>query len=169
MNYPFTEEQAVEANKVWGANCGPMALAFALQIGMDAVRPLIPDFEAKRYTSPTMMKAALANAGRKFVSVEPKLELAFLDMGQPALVRVQWHGPWTAPGSNPRWAYGYTHWITTWRQEQSKLVFDCNGGAMTLADWEREIVPAITGSIKRATGAYSVTHVWQLLPEGWAK
>ena len=64
FTYPFTEQEMQAAYDEWNCNCGPSELAFALQIGLDDVRGKIPDFEAKGYTSPTMMKAGLANLGR---------------------------------------------------------------------------------------------------------
>lgn len=63
MKYPFTEAEFKAASDAWGCNCGPSALAFATQKSLEAARHAIPGFEAKRYTSPTMMRDALAFLG----------------------------------------------------------------------------------------------------------
>lgn len=59
LTYPFTEADAQRAYDEWGANCGPNALAFALQIPLEEVRDVIPQFDERRYTSPTMMRQAV--------------------------------------------------------------------------------------------------------------
>lgn len=167
--YPFTEEEFAAAAAEWGCNCGPSALAFALRVKLDVVRPAIPGFDEKRYTSPTMMKAALANLGRTFV-VDRQTDVSsggsevVATLRGLSLVRLQWTGPWTAPGANPRWAYRVTHWVAAWPAPQAGvMVFDCNGGVRTLASWESEIVPLITSSYKRADGGWFPTHMWRLV------
>ncbi len=161
-DYPFTEEEAKAAYDEWQCNCGPAALAFALGMKLDAVRGAIPDFDKKHYTSPSMMKAALANLGGRFDSaVCPSPAGMFVDT--VSLVRLQWSGPWTAPGANPKWAYRHTHWIATWTTPYN-TVFDVNGGIMAFHRWEKEIVPLIVATIPRADGGYFPTHIWRLNP-----
>ena len=160
--YPFTEEESEAAWKEWNCNCGPAALAFALQVNLDAVRGSIPGFEEKGYTSPTMMKQALANLGRQ-CRERPTGE-PHLFCPEIALVRVQWTGPWTAKDANPKWAYRATHWICCWRERDfGSLVFDINGGISSFARWRLDIVPAIVASIKRADGGWYATHVWEVV------
>lgn len=161
LDYPFSSADLEAAYKEWGCNCGPSALAFALQLPVDRVRGAIPEFTSKRYTSPTMMKQGLASLGAAIDVVRnPMREDMFHE--RPALVRIQWTGPWTAPGSNPRWGYWHTHWVATWMVGLDPKLFDCNGGIMGLTGWEAEIVPLITGEIKRADGGWFPTHVWRL-------
>lgn len=168
--YPFTEEDSRKAYDTWGANCGPNALAFALGVHIDKVRGVIPQFEERGYTNPTMMREALATCGKSIQNVRlpprkpgrlPDIEPMFHE--QTALVRIQWEGPWTAPGANQRWAYRQTHWVTTWINDQTDFVFDVNGGARTLESWDQEIVPLLTASIPRADGHWYPTHVWRLV------
>lgn len=161
LAYPFTQEESQKAYDAWGANCGPNALAFALQVSLDAVRPLIPGFGEKRYTSPTMMKSALAKAGVSFDVRMP--DPSDMYHAAPSLVRIQWTGPWTAEGANPKWAYRQTHWIASWR-DTSDWIFDCNGGIQSPELWRQSIVPAITSQIPRADGRWFPTHVWRLAP-----
>ena len=164
--YTFTEAEAQAAYDEWGCNCGPTALAFALQCSLEYVRPLIPRFEERRYTNPTMMKAALQAANVNWREVRKPNQDVMFDQdeyqGRISLVRVQWTGPWTAPGANPRWAYRQTHWIATWTERSVPLLFDCNGGMRGPMSWEDEIVPVLTREIPRADGGYFPTHIWRL-------
>lgn len=161
MMYPFTEDESQAAYDEWGANCGPNALAFALQIPLTEVRGKIPGFEAKRYTSPTMMKAALENLRAPFAVVPPSRSAMF--QWEPCLVRIQFCGPWTEPGANPKWAYRQTHWIATYMVErQAAMVFDCNGGIRGYQSWRNEILPLLTEATPRANGEWFPTHVWQV-------
>lgn len=161
MDYSFTEEEAQAAHDEWGCNCGPAALAFALQADLSAVRHAIPGFDDKRYTSPTMMKAALAYLGRAY-EVRPVSRAGMFDIDRVTLVRVQWTGPWTAPGANPRWAYGATHWIAAYLHFGHRLVFDINGGISFFEDWDSKIAPVLAALHKRADGRWLPTHCWAL-------
>lgn len=166
LAYPFTQAEALRAYDEWGANCGPNALAFILQVPLESVRHAIPGFEEKRYTSPTMMAAGIRSLGRTATAVHTRGSAPTKDTmfgREPFLVRVQFTGPWTQPGANPKWAYWHTHWIVTYMVErQAPMVFDCNGGIRGYQEWEREIVPLLTGSIKRADGNWFPTDVWRI-------
>lgn len=166
MQYPFTEADSQRAYDAWGANCGPNALAFACGLHIDKVRGVIPGFEEKRYTSPTMMKQALANLGRTFTTAHTGIAVGLANMfaSETALVRIQWSGPWTAPGANAKWAYRQTHWICTFHGQlpDGACVFDVNGGARSFASWQREIVPLLTSNISRADGGWFPTHIWRI-------
>lgn len=158
--YTFTQDEAQTAYDEWGCNCGPTALAFALQTTLEKVHPLLPGFDSKRYTNPSMMKRALEMANRRFRSVQLPVSTQMFD--ELALVRIQWTGPWTAQGARPRWAYRQTHWITTWSDCGSPWLFDCNGGVQSFPLWEKTIVPLLTGAIERADGGWYPTHIWRL-------
>ena len=169
-DYPFSSDELLAAAKEWNCNCGPSALAFALQVPLERVRHVIPGFAEKGYTSPTMMKAALANLGRQYtVAVDPDgYQLSDSQMFRPeiALVRIQICGPWTAPGANPRWAYRATHWIACWKREgmDANRVFDCNAGVQWYPAWEMETMPLIVSKTERANGKWFPTHVWRVAP-----
>lgn len=165
-SYPFTQAEMESASDEWGCNCGPSALAFALRVKPDLVRWSIPDFDSKRYTSPTMMRQALKNVEQSFSVIEAPRDPGELSQAldqRIALVRIQWTGPWTAPGQNPKWAYRITHWIAAWQKPGGfSYVFDCNGGLRDLDSWATVIVPLLTAEIKRADGGYFPTHIWRL-------
>lgn len=160
--YPFTEEQARKAYEDWGANCGPNALAVCLGVTLDEIRPAMErvGFAERRYTSPTMMQRAIYHAGGEITRKTRGTD--FAPWSVHGLVRIQWHGPWTAPGANPKWAYRQTHWVHSmlWPEGGGTWVFDCNGGWMPVDEWERTVVPAIVATIPRANGEFSSTHVW---------
>lgn len=165
LSYPFSEADCQVAYDAWGCNCGPAALAFALQMPLENVRDAIPDFTERRYTSPTMMDAALRSLGASVVKLgAPKNrghECMFADV--PALVRIQWTGPWTADGKTQKWAARQTHWICCWRYGDDRWnVFDINGGIRKFFDWKREIVPLIVQSVPRADGGWWPANVWQV-------
>jgi hypothetical protein len=188
IDYPFTAAEMSAAAEEWGANCGPAALAFALQTSLARVRGHIPGFEEKRYTSPTMMAAALDSLGAEWKPYSFPRMVAGMFAPTPSLVRVQFTGPWTAEGANPRWAYRHTHWIAAWRQAGLAvvadhdygeaclanvgrcMVFDCNGGIQTFESWKETTVPVLTAEIPRADGGWHPTHVWRVarrkLPAG---
>lgn len=172
MSYPFTEAEFRKANKDWGANCGPAALAFALNVGINAVRNSIPLFDDRRYTNPNMMHAALETHRQNWRQLRPE-ESSLFDAANPALVRVQWGGPWMAKDAPPKWRYRQTHWICTWLRVPSRLhaipdpiphVFDCNCGIVPFERWKTDVVPLITRGVDRADGTWSYTHVWRLCP-----
>lgn len=165
MTYSFTEAEADKAHEQWGANCGPNALAFILQKSIEDVRYAIPGFAEKGYTSPTMMAAAIQNLGKTFTAyhgTDGKPSKASMFGRNPALVRIQWTGPWTQPGANPKWAYRQTHWIVAWKSLVELRVFDCNGGIRSCHSWVDEIVPPLTATYKRADGGWFPTHIWRI-------
>lgn len=176
--YTFSENAMQQAHEEWGCNCGPSALAFALQRTLEEIRPAMDHvgFDEKRYTSPTMMKNALAKLGvTKYelkvpvrtpdgkLDASPMFQEVFIGYIM-ALVRIQWTGPWTQPGANPKWAYRQTHWIATWSDQGEQMVFDCNGGILRFELWEKQIVPLITDHIPRADGGWFPTHIWTVDP-----
>lgn len=162
----FTWHDANAAAEAWGANCGPAALAAAARVPIETVRGTIPGFETKHYTSPTMMRAGLEALGVRLLEDLRGQERDPAHFPTDGLVRLQWEGPWTAPGMNPRWAYGHTHWIASrlWRTvgDPRIWIFDVNGGWLPADWWVADVVPLITREIRRATGGWHATHRWAL-------
>ncbi len=168
MNYSFTESDLAKAAAEWGCNCGPTALAFALQRRLEDVRWAIPGFEEKGYTTSKMMKQALSNWRVGWTQLSTHRapydleELAALASSIPALVLIQWTGPWAQGEQRARYASKYTHWITLF-QLIEPMVFDCNGGITSLSTWDHAIASKITANYKRADGGWYPLHVWRLL------
>lgn len=155
------------ASAAWGCNCGPSALAAIVGLTLVEVRPHMGD-GWPGYTNPTCMFEALTSVGRPWQRVKTsQLSGAAAHMPRWGLCRIQWHGPWTAMGANPRWAYRHTHWIgAAKRRDGGGIgVFDVNcvhespgSGWVSLEDWSRTVVPYITAEIPRATGGWHITH-----------
>lgn len=175
--YSFTAAQVNAANDLWGCNCGPTALAGMLGLKLDEVRSHLPDFDARRYTNPTMMQKALRSLGvtwtitddselrknfaEQGIAVSPQ-DMARLNLPRYGLARIQWEGPWLKPGVPPAAAYYHTHWIGSIRDDTGEHFFDCNNGWSGYCRWIEEVVTPITSKIKRATGGWHPTHCWEL-------
>jgi hypothetical protein len=158
----FTAENADRAYDVWGANCGPIAIAAMCGWHIDELRAEMGDFESKRYTNPTLMWEVLNRIGAQYRLVKPPD--AWPNYG---LVRIQWEGPWTEPNVPMRARYRQTHWIGAQRANGAVGIFDCNAfangtGWCSEADWETVIVPAILEMYPRASGKWHRTHVVEL-------
>ena len=164
----FTTADADRAYDAWGANCGPGAIAAVCGLTLDEVRPHLGDFEAKRYTNPTLMWATLRSLGVPFAYRGG-------DLGHDwwptyGLARVQWEGPWTHPGVPIRARYRHSHWIGVQRGKRHPSnigIFDINamasGGWVGLDDWASTVVPWILRTcVPRADGGWHITHVVEI-------
>jgi hypothetical protein len=156
-------EEADRAWREWGCNCGPAAISAVLPMSLDQVRPHMGDFEAKRYTNPSLMWAALRSLGVRFSYRGGNLGRD--NWPRYGLARIQWEGPWTAPGVNPKAAYRHTHWVGANARNRSNIgIFDVNAvangsGWCPLADWVDVIVPHILReAVPRAAGGWHITH-----------
>lgn len=165
MILPFTIADLHRAMEEWGCNCGPSALAFAIRSDLETARRAIPDFDRKRYTSPSMMKTALVSLRRFFTPVRNPTREAMFPPIVRSLVRIQFTGPWTQPGVNPKAAYCYTHWIATFRDDHparggTEYVFDVNCGVVAMEGWCRDLVPLLIP--RRGDGGWVPTHIWRI-------
>ncbi len=173
MHEPFTEAQALKAGDEWGFNCGPAAVAVALNLSLLEVRPLFAavGFEERGFTNPTMIHAVL-----KAMRGSPLMRTAILFRYEPdpfphhGIVRVQFDGPWTQKGVPPQAAYEHTHYVATqMSQLGSRFVFDLNAygwndhgptGWVSYERWCEKILPLITP--KRGNGGWWITHSYEL-------
>jgi hypothetical protein len=158
----FTHAEAESAADTWGMNCGPAAVAAICSLTLDELRPHLGDFEVKRYTNPTLMWSILNSIGAKWRLVRPPRTW-------PAygLARVQWEGPWTAPGVPPRVAYRHTHWVGAQQGRTDVGIFDVNamnsGGWIGLDDWVGLLVPWLLKEVApKASGRWHLTHVVEI-------
>lgn len=166
----ITEADWKQTERVFGAcNCGPSALAVMLGIPAMQATAAIPNYKTRHYTSPTMMKCALAALGvryherfRRGYQRSTNNEHVLCEYG---LCRIQWCGPWTAPGANPKWAYRQSHWVGSWNCEgiTLPLVYDVNAGWRTQPTWEMDVIPRLLKEcVPNANGEWYVTHRWEL-------
>ena len=160
----FTIDDANRAQAEWGANCGPGSIAAVLGLTLDELRPHLGDFEQKRYTNPTLMWDILKRLGVSWRVVRgAQTWPAF------GLARVQWEGPWTAPGVPMRVRYRYSHWVGAATIEGAVRVFDlncmCVGGWVSLEEWRGSVVPWLLKELyPKADGKWHLTHVVEVEP-----
>jgi hypothetical protein len=160
----FTETDAERASDQWGCNCGPSALAAITGRTLDEIRPLMGDFERKRYTNPTLMFDSIKRTAVPYWTVDcPPTH---------GLCRVQWEGPWTEPGVPIRVRYRHTHWIGIQNPRHSSMmnqihqearIFDinamCVGGWIPYAEWATSLVPWLLKQCEpKANGRWHITH-----------
>ncbi len=163
----ITHDDWTAAEEEWHPNCGPTALAVMTGLPLMVVLPHIPHYKERHYTNPTMMAAALRSLGVSFQERDDA-DCDGHTLTRYGLVRIQWEGPWTAPGANPKWAYRATHWIGAADFDGfagCTSVFDINndGSDWVLKPyWEEKTVPAIVRECCRATGNWWATHRWEL-------
>ncbi len=157
LRLQFTRDDAQRSHDAWGCNCGPAALAAAMNMTLDEIRPHMGAFEKRGYTNVTNMREAIASAGGR-IAQDYRRNWPPIGIG---LVRIQWGGPWIINGKTARWAATATHWVATVRTRESFLyVFDINSGLRIVDQWESETVPRIVASIKRADGTWNISHSW---------
>ena len=160
----FSAEEQDRAHADWGANCGPGAIAAMVGMTLDEVRPHMGDFEQKHYTNPTLMWATLDRLGVSWHKL--KEPLTWPEWG---LARIQWHGPWTAPGVPVRVAYRHTHWVGACSRHGNIGIFDINAlgngsGWCSLKDWGETLVPWLLQEIEpKADGLWSLTHAVEIM------
>jgi len=128
MTPRFTLDDVDRAHAEWSANCGPTAFAAILDLTLDETRRHFgPEFEAKRYTNPTLMFAALrralGNPPHRW-RVLPGSRSVDATVGWPiyGLCRVQWMGTWCDPGVPIAARYRRSHWIGAWRRAENDAV-----------------------------------------------
>ena len=160
----FSLEDQISAHTEWGSNCGPGAIAAITGMTLDEVRPFMGDFEAKKYTNPTLMWQTLDSLG--FPWRKLKAPLTWPKWG---LARIQWHGPWTAPNVPARAAYRHTHWVGSCSRPGNIGVFDINAlsngtGWCSLKDWSETLVPWLLSETEpKADGRWSLTHAIEIV------
>ena len=153
----FTGGDVSDAYEEWGLNCGPGSLAAVLGLAIAEVRPHMGDFEEKHYTNPTLMWAALRSLGVDFTVKRQR------DFPSYGLARIQWEGPWTAPGVPARVAYRHSHWVGAAGLGDRAMIFDINamqvGGWIGAKVWSKRLVPWLLENCEpKATGGWFVTH-----------
>ena len=177
----FTLEDAQRASDEWGANCGPGAIAAICGMTLDELRPHLGDFESKRYTNPKLMFETL---GR----LQPILGFSLnirstgaLQWPRFGLARIQWEGPWTAPGVPVPARYRHTHWVGCSSDPdfpskpgtEEPNIFDinamCVGGWIPLSEWSESLVPWLLKECEpNANGKWHLTHVIEVFLPGGA-
>ena len=175
MKLQFTKEQMETAHDECGCNCGPAAVAAICGLSLSELRPHLGDFEAKRYTNPTLMAQILRNVRAKVVEFR-RLNWRF-EMERTGrkpwprygLARVQWEGPLTKDGVPMAARYRHTHWIGTSFVNQDNVgIWDVNclnngTGWVSLHEWSMVLVPWLLKECHpRADGKWHLTHAVEI-------
>lgn len=166
----FGIAEAERAYDAWGCNCGPAALACMTGLTLEAARTHLPDFVGRYYTNPTMMFAALDSIGVRWRGKAIGKRHPVIEWPRLGLVRVQWEGPWTAPGVPMAARYRHTHWVGAgWRGDQLGI-FDINcmnngSGWVSIKEWRTTLVPWLLRECHpRASGTWHLTHSIEVGP-----
>lgn len=149
----------------WGANCGPAAIAAALEVQLADVRDAVsPGGAFKGFMGANDLKAAIPRAGGRIVrtwSKPPQApEAVFESAGDGRyVVLVRWLGPWDAV---PRAAATKRHCVAFVYAPRSSpgWVFDINSGWLCFDEWHAEIVPLLIP--KRGSGEYVIDWMAQV-------
>lgn len=171
----FTFEEADRANREWGMNCGPGAIAAICGLTLDELRPYMGDFERKHYTNPTLMWQVLERLWPAYgigYHCRPK-QAGAVPLIWPAygLARIQWGGTWMQPGVPVSARYRRTHWVGACSIPGNTGIFDINivangTGWTPESDWDSLVVPMLVADMKGADGTWFITHcVEVILPE----
>jgi hypothetical protein len=107
-----------------------------------------------------MMYAALRSLGICWNSIA--------DWPTLGLVRIQWEGPWTAPGVPIAARYRHTHWVASRYTDAGVRIFDincmCVGGWVPLTEWSGQVVPWLLKQVEpKANGNWHKTHMLKIL------
>lgn len=176
----FTIDDAQRASEEWGLNCGPGAIAAVLGMTLEELRPHLGDFERKGYTNPTLMWTVLRNLGVKYrcgINQHSSENQGMLAWPQFGLARIQWEGPWTAPGVPIRVRYRHTHWVgcasdpgwaTGEPGSSEPMIFDINAicvvGWIPLSEWAASLVPWLLEQCEpKADGRWHITHSVEIM------
>lgn len=160
----FSLEDAQRAAYLWGANCGPGAIAAVLDTTLESIRPFLGEFERKHYTNPSLMYEILGNLRTRWRKVD------YPHSPANGLVRVQWEGPWTDPGQPWGARQRHTHWIATRDTDAGVWIFDinciCVGGWVSSFEWNAQVAPWLIRQCEPgAYGTWHETHKIEVL--GW--
>lgn len=168
----FALQDLEHAAATWRCSCGPASLAAICGLTLEEARRHFPGFRG--WTNVTAMREALKSARRRFSIAHPHRVASGPSWPRYGLARIQFEGPWTQPGANPRWAYKHTHWVGVEHrigEVEVTVIWDvnhvdeaipghttgCDGWA--LAEWwALSTVPYLTADIPRASGGWHVTH-----------
>lgn len=128
--------------RIFGATCGPIALAAILGTFTCEVMKFFPHFPERAHTTITDMEYALYWCGASYHrhdAVIPTFGLALLQIT----------GPWSEHSGAARHAYTYTHWIAT----RGAYLYDVNiGDWLERDEWADYAARTWIKRIPKATG-----------------
>lgn len=144
----FTKEESDRAFETWRAMCGPHSLAAACGLSLERIRQALPaDYEG--WMSPGHIEFTLRRLRRRYRVTKGLRTQKLL----PGINRVQFEGPWLAPGVPPAAAYRHTHWVAYARPWV--LCTACDSAKWILiGDWAYRL--------RTSSGPFHVNHFYEL-------
>lgn len=150
--YLRTPPDSTLAHRLFGANCGPNALAALLAIDVIDVMCHFTHFPEVQHTNIPKMREVLERASIVYQ--------AGSDVPSSGLVLIELLGPWSVHPAARKWTSTMTHWIAS----REGYVFDINaGGWISWEDWRMREAPRLVERGRGATGwrikrSYSIDH-----------
>ncbi len=151
-------------HELWGANCGPTALAALLGKSVASMRRTIETVqggEFKGFMHAGHLRDALRSEGHDPRRCDYEQSNWLWPRGQ-GLAVIQFVGPWCFPPAPKAARFRHTHTVAT--AANGAFIYDGNARRwLARADWERLILAELLKDTKRATGWY-VTTVLEVEP-----
>ena len=141
------------ANRMFGANCGPGALAASLSLEALNVMQFFPHFPGRPFTSVTHMRDALERC--RLQTVEGR------ELPDYGVALLQFDGAWSRATTKPFWLARYRHWIAV----RGQSVYDVNFHHwVDRAQWERSVIEAFRAVWPSVSG-WRVERGFEILPQ----
>lgn len=139
---PRNPPDVAMAARIFGATCGPIALAAVLGTFAAEVMRFFPYFPGRTHTTAADMEYALQCCGARYQRQDdlmPEIGLSLLQLT----------GPWTEHPGAARHAYTHMHWVAT----HGDFLYDVNVGDWIERDeWTSHAVSAWIVTVPKATG-----------------
>ena len=157
MSELYSPPDVDEQNRLWGANCGPCALAALTNRPVADIRAEVEIAQGGRflgYMNAGHLTDVLRRMGFSPWRRDVRTRGEVVWPRTRGLVVLQIDGPWCEPGVNPRARFRYTHTVAS--AEGGVMIYDCNADKWRRREnWEREIMAFLVKDQKRATGWYT--------------
>ena len=135
----FNASDQQRSFNLFGANCGPGAIAAICDLTPFEVLSHMLDFDRLRATTEIMLQDALTSIGVEWRRCAPP-NLTY------GILRVQWNGPWMF-SPDPYEKMRHSHWIGWASDKETNYVFDINaigaGGWIPYVEWSDTLVPLL--------------------------
>jgi len=139
---PRTPTDIATSARIFGATCGPFALAAVLGTFACEVMRFFPYFPQRTHTTAVDMEYALECCGARYSRVTARLP-------ETGVALLQLTGPWTDHPGAARHAQTMTHWIAT----RAEFIFDVNVGDWLERDeWIANAANTWVDFVPKATG-----------------
>jgi hypothetical protein len=155
----FVPRDIEQQNAIWGANCGPSALAALMGLSVADVRPFVEHAHGgvfSGYMHAGHLMTVLESAGYSPHRRNNRIVGAVLWPAQMGLAVLQLDGRWLREGVPFPVRFKYTHTVAS--AEGGALIFDANAREwLPFVTWNRQVMSDEVGRQKGATGWHTST------------